>query len=209
VCDGYPAPRRASPSSPGALSTTSGSTRSSPKRSESPTFEPAVRQVNWRQERLPLYHHFVTTSVLRLFRHDHVNFWRDEVAQMSYGVDIVYEALLAIGAVHRASLLACQYENFEEASRVKVLGFQAYGNALRLLPHYLAQSGPSDIMAVLIVLMLLTYFEVVMDEPPTNPIANQTSVSKKIQKEHYSISGRRYSCFRDQRMCWPTVAFLV
>ena len=104
--------------------------------------------------------------MLRLFRHDHVNFWQDEVAQISYGVDIVYEALLAIGAVRRASLLACQYENFEEVSRVKVLGFHASGNALRLLSKYLAQSAPSDVQAVLIVLKFFTYFEVYRHPAP-------------------------------------------
>jgi hypothetical protein len=34
---------------------------------------------DWRHEQLPLYHHFVTVTVVRLFRKDHVTFWRDQV----------------------------------------------------------------------------------------------------------------------------------
>jgi hypothetical protein len=155
ICDGYRPQRRASPD----LSA-SASGRVPPPHEESPFSELSWRHANWRQEQLPLYHHFVTTTVVRLFRNDHVGFWRDEVAQMSYGLDIVYEALLAIGAVHRASLLACQDGNFEEASRSKLLGLRAYGNTLRLLHNHLGQHTTSEAFPVLIVLILLTYFEV-------------------------------------------------
>jgi hypothetical protein len=112
-------------------------------------------------EELPLYHHFVTTTVVRLFRNDHITFWRDQVAQMSYGVDIVYEALLAIGAMHRSSLLACKQESAQEAARFRVLGLRSYGKTLHLLPSHLAGDLLADQkLAVLVVLMLLTYFEV-------------------------------------------------
>jgi len=68
---------------------------------------------------------------------------------MSYDVDIIHEAILAVGAVHRASL------GGQEALRFKVLGFRAYGNVLKRLPNQLTES-----LTTLIVLVLLTYFEV-------------------------------------------------
>jgi len=118
------------------------------------------RETSFRRDQLPLYHHFVTTTVNRLFRKDHVGFWRDEVAQMSYDQDLVHEALLAIGAMHRASLIQCQAGCAQEAARFKVLGFRAYGSALHLLPKYLGRNTAKDMLAVLIVLVLLAYFEV-------------------------------------------------
>jgi hypothetical protein len=98
--------------------------------------------------------------VIRLFRNDHISFWRDQLAQMSFGLDFVYEALLALGAVHRASLLACQDRNSPEAARFKVIGLQAYGNTLRLLSKQLGQKSKAELSALLAVLMILTYFEV-------------------------------------------------
>ena len=89
-----------------------------------------------------------------------MSFWRDQVAQMSFSKDTVYEALLAIGAVHRASLLACQDGNVGEAMKFRVLGLGAYGNAIRLLSGMLKKKTETDRFAVLVVLMLLTYFEV-------------------------------------------------
>ncbi|KAG4444034.1 hypothetical protein IFR05_000494 [Cadophora sp. M221] len=125
----------------------------------------AWRHMNWRMEELPLYHHFVTTTAVRLFRDDHIGFWRDQVAQMSYGVDIVYEALLAIGAMHRATLLSCKHQDQQGAANMKVLGLKSYGKALHLLPSQLGQNSVPDTLATMAVLMLLAYFECFMENP--------------------------------------------
>lgn len=152
-CEGFEVPRR-----------TSSRQASSSRRSASPpgtrVSELPWRQANWRQEQLPIYHHFVTSTVVRLFRVDHVSFWRDRVAQMSFGVDAVYEALLAVAAAHRASLLSCSNNNVQEVTRCKVLGLSAYGRALRLLASNISLETTTDPLAVLIVLLLCTYFEV-------------------------------------------------
>ena len=76
-CEGYEAVRRVELKS-----------RSSSRRDASPPPMMVVSELPWRhangrQEQLPLYHHFVTSTVVRLFRVDHVKFWRDQVAQMS------------------------------------------------------------------------------------------------------------------------------
>lgn len=167
-CEGYDPPRKASRTSPKAITilskrnsqspSSNGSSASSPDTGSFP--EISLRHKDWRREQLPLYHHFVTTTVVRLFRKDHVAFWRDDVVQMSHGMDLVYEALLAIGAVHRSSLIACQAGNGPQAVRFKLLGFQSYGRVVELLPSHLNSNATSDVLASLVVLMLLSYFEV-------------------------------------------------
>lgn len=161
-CEGYDAPRRASksPLPPGIASASSSAqvfkAESSP---EIQGHEIPWRRSNWRQDQLPLYHHFVTYTAFRLFRVDHVNFWRDEVAQMSTGVDMVYEALLTISAGHKAALNFC-INNTQEASKWKVVGLSAYGKTLQLVARSLQEDAKAEERAVLIVLLLLTYFEV-------------------------------------------------
>ncbi|TVY39622.1 Transcriptional regulatory protein [Lachnellula subtilissima] len=162
-CEGYATPKQAPET---ALPPHSSPGRKSHSVRERSSFgELSWRHTNWRQEQLPLYHHFVTTTVVRLFRSDHVNFWRDQVAQMSFGLDIVYEALLAIGAMHRSSLLRCLDQNATEATKLKVLGLRAYGETLRLLPSHLGGNTVTEISVVLVVLMLLSYFECFMENP--------------------------------------------
>jgi hypothetical protein len=133
------------------------------QRDSTPALAPAVswRDPNWRQEQLPFFHHFVTASAGRLFRPDHSVFWRDEIAQISFGNDAVHEIIVAIGALHRAALLSSDSTaNIQEITRCKVLGLSTYGKALRLL----FSTGLSDANAeprwVLSVVLLCSYFEV-------------------------------------------------
>jgi hypothetical protein len=128
---------------------------------ENSNSELSWRHNGWQREQLPIYHHFVTTTATRLFRADHVGFWRDQVAQLSFGVDVVYEALLAIGAVHRATLLTRQLGSSQEAAKFRVLGFNSYGRALKLIPQLITRDDPADRLALLVTLILLTYFEVI------------------------------------------------
>ena len=121
------------------------------------------RRVNWRQDHLPLYHHFITSTVFRLFRGDHVNFWRDEVAQMSFEVDVIFDALLAISAAHRSALLSCMKSNTQEATKWKVMGLSAYGRTLRSIVNKgcnVMEAPMAALKAKLIALLFLSYFEV-------------------------------------------------
>jgi hypothetical protein len=90
-------------------------------------------------------------------------FWRDEVAQMSYEVDMVYEALLAIAAAHRGALLACTSGSTQEVTKWKVMGLSAYGKSVRSVAGNGCNMEEAPIPALkgkLIALMLLAYFEV-------------------------------------------------
>lgn len=120
----------------------------------------SCRHLDWRQDQLLLYHHFVTTTAVRLFRDEHIRFWRDEVAQMSYKLDFVYEALRAISAIHRAVLLGRQNGNAHDAAKSRFVGIHAYSNVLGLLPSYLMPTTPIENIAILVVLVFLTYVEV-------------------------------------------------
>ncbi|OBT66735.1 hypothetical protein VE03_04125 [Pseudogymnoascus sp. 23342-1-I1] len=162
ICEGYRAPRRAPPQAGGSSSSHDLSLR---QEQEDPSRELSWRHPHWRQEQLPLYHHFVTATAVRLFRNDHVGFWRDHVAQISAGSDLVYQALLSVGAVHRGLLLRCQEGSVGEASRSRVLGLKAYGVTLRLLSNYIRQEKKPDMPVLLIVLILLTYFECFQENP--------------------------------------------
>ena len=159
VCEGYNLPRRAISSVPSTSSSARFQKRT-PPRKDSPFSGLSWRHTSWRREQLPLYHHFVTTSAVRFFRTDHITFWRDQVAQLSTGFEFVYETLLAVGALHRASLLTCQGNLNQETARIRVLGLNAYGNALRLLPSHLSKNYIRESVAVQAVLILLTFCEV-------------------------------------------------
>lgn len=67
---------------------------------------------------------------------------------------------MSVGAIHRGLLLRCEGGSVEEASRSRVLGLKAYGITLRLLSNSLSQEKKPDVPVLLIVLTLLTYFEV-------------------------------------------------
>ena len=81
TCEGYAAPRRAgTPPSPSSSVDTKAvitihsprsSRRSSPLSHGEKSGIPEIsyRHADWQQEQLPLYHHFVTTTVVRLFRY--------------------------------------------------------------------------------------------------------------------------------------------
>jgi hypothetical protein len=157
VCEGYNLPRRVLEAHlPPA---------SAERHTPLPHEEISFPRLSWkhqdqRQEELSVYHHFVTTTAVRLFRNDHIRFWRDEVAQMSYGLHFVYEALLGISAIHHASLLAYRGDNVQEVMKLRVIGIRAYGSVLRLLPGHLAPTTAMEKLAILVVLIFLTYFEV-------------------------------------------------
>lgn len=165
-CEGYKGlqivhserPRRKAPNLPPSGSSSPRSNTLSPHMVE----ELPWRQTNWRRDQLPLYHHFVTSTVKRLFPVGHLSFWRDRVAQMSFGADGVYEALLAVGAAHRTALLSCSDVGVQERRSLQVHGLRAYGNAIKFLATDLQaqQEVQAEPEAILIVLLLCTYFEV-------------------------------------------------
>ena len=173
-CEGYEEPRSVQNTSPpprGSSQASSGLDR--PPASSSASLRSSElsqrlieelpwRHTQWRSDQLPLYHHFVTSTVKRLFIAEHETFWRDRVAQISFERDGVYQALLAVGAAHRASLLSCSNINPGAVRTLKLQGLRAYSSAIKFLAASLQgqEYVKADTEMVLIILLLCTYFEV-------------------------------------------------
>ena len=79
---------------------------------------------------------------------------------MSWTVDVVYEAIKAIGAMHRAGSIPSSGIMQDEIHRARVLAFRAYGTAVHLLAQELREGGQAREKMLMVVLLLLHIFEV-------------------------------------------------
>ena len=125
-----------------------------------PASPPLFPDATSRADHLSAYHQFITVTVHQLFRRDQLAFWRDEVAKMSWDVDLVYETIQALGSMHRASMIPASAILQNEAQRSRVLGLGAYDNAVRLLSKELRQGVSGREQTLMVVLILLSIFEV-------------------------------------------------
>lgn len=124
---------------------------------------------------LECYHHFITIAVARLFRKDHMLFWRDQVAQWAWSLDFVHEAVLSLGAVHRSyMLLSCHgaASKAHEAKRLRDLGNQCYSKALPSIAKHLVNIKNEKLSAMLVAVVLLIYFEVRLSQRTDASIAS-------------------------------------
>lgn len=87
-------------------------------------------------------------------------FWRDEIARMSWTVEVVYEAISAVGAMERANMLTSQGKDDIEVRRSRVFAYQAYHRAIHLLAGELGCSIRGQEILLIVVLVLLVLFEV-------------------------------------------------
>ncbi|KAG8533072.1 uncharacterized protein KY384_001855 [Bacidia gigantensis] len=177
VCDGYrekrrvvsPGPSSAAPFPSVALTQAAYVTTSAAPRIFSYEGVPGVPatpsvfpHTSNRADHLCAYHQFVTSTVYQLFRKDQLYFWRDRIARMSWHIDLVYESIQAIGAIHLAHSIPHSGIMQAEVQRLKVIGLRAYNNAVHQLTielngHY---EGREEILMV--TLLLLNIFECCM-----------------------------------------------
>lgn len=109
---------------------------------------------------LPYYHHFVTSTAPRLFGGEFIEFWRDQVASMAWQDDLVFKAVLSVGALHQAHLRSSASTALSDARSCQVFGMRSYGEVLRLLSERVHQGDDQQIQSLLVIVILLTYFEV-------------------------------------------------
>jgi hypothetical protein len=105
------------------------------------------------------HHQYAFRTAPVLFKREHLYFWRDQILQTAWTYEYVYDAVLALGTVHRASLFLSQpYERWKGLD-TKVRALQTYGDALqRLSAEFRNGKQCRDIQVG--VLLLLVYFEV-------------------------------------------------
>jgi hypothetical protein len=94
-----------------------------------------------------------------LFKEEHLYFWRDLILDRAWMYEYVYDIVLALGTVHRASLFLTQpYERWKGLD-TKVIALQMYGDALHRLSAEF-RNGKRCYENQMGTLLLLVYFEV-------------------------------------------------
>lgn len=118
------------------------------------------------------YHQFFFRTMANIFPPESLSFWRDYVCQEAWEVEYVFDAIVALGSMHRATLLSSQQSENDrhQGLDTKVTAIRAYANALQGVSDNLASNQIS--MALLLgVLILFAYVEVkhlisLDDSPP-------------------------------------------
>ncbi|RQM06753.1 hypothetical protein DH86_00003929, partial [Scytalidium sp. 3C] len=85
-----------------------------------------------------------------LFPSDHLNFWRDYLCQQAWEAEYTYEAIIALGSLHRAVLLMSRSSKNDQdrGLDIKVIAFQRYTQSLQELSNKF--QDPKEPMALLI-----------------------------------------------------------
>lgn len=96
-----------------------------------------------------------------IFPLESLSFWRDYICQEAWEVEYVFDAIVALGSMHRATLLLSQQSENDRHRGLdtKVIAIRAYANALQGVSDNLAYDQIP--MALLLgVLILFAYVEV-------------------------------------------------
>lgn len=167
--------RRPKPSSTKAT-TASSSTESEPQDDATPNIQlradglpliglpnspKALQRPHTRARDVLAYHQFLFRTMPTIFPPESLLYWRDYVCQEAWDVEYVFDAIVALGSMHRATLLLSQQgENDRHRGLdTKVIAIRAYANALQGVSDNLASNQIS--MALLLgVLILFAYVEV-------------------------------------------------
>lgn len=105
------------------------------------------------------HHQYTFRTAPILFREDHLYFWQERILETAWTYEYVYDAVLALGTIHRSSLcLALPHERWKGLD-TKVIALQMYGNALQQLSGVF-RNGKRCMDIQVGVLLLMVYFEV-------------------------------------------------
>ncbi|KAL7948169.1 hypothetical protein V8C42DRAFT_343128 [Trichoderma barbatum] len=153
---------------------------------------------------LAFYHHFITNTAPRLFDLDYIPFWRDHVGSMAWENDLVFEAILALGGIHQASLLSASGLTADSMMQSKVCGLKSYGETLRLMASYTNKGGSTDTQPAIVAVVMLAYCECMMNH--INPAILHLKAAAQLLK----VGGPSdlSLCHVDNRALHATVAKL-
>lgn len=107
------------------------------------------------------YQQYTTETVKLLFHPDHQDFWNGTVLTIAWGTEYVFDAVVTLGAIHRALLFLSREKTRQLGAQMQIMAFEAYGVALAQLQKICEEDLVCVARSLRIgVLMLLTYFEV-------------------------------------------------
>ncbi|KAL3490558.1 hypothetical protein BJX62DRAFT_238015 [Aspergillus germanicus] len=105
------------------------------------------------------YHQYLFRTLDVLFKNEHLSFWRDRLCEEAWQSELVYDAIVSLGGIHRAVLMLSQPDEVDRTRGVdtKVLAVQTYARALQGLSEYLRKSD--SVVISMGALVLFAYFE--------------------------------------------------
>ncbi|KAL2815311.1 hypothetical protein BJX63DRAFT_430829 [Aspergillus granulosus] len=105
------------------------------------------------------YHQYLFRTLRVIFKSEHLHFWRDRLCEEAWHNELIYNAIIALGAIHRAVLMLSQRDEVDRTKGVdtKVIALQTYTSALPGLSEQLGK-GESMVLSVG-VLVVFAYFE--------------------------------------------------
>ncbi|KAL4880765.1 hypothetical protein BJY04DRAFT_218922 [Aspergillus karnatakaensis] len=106
------------------------------------------------------YHQYLFRTLGILFPEQHLRFWRDCICEALWETGWVFDAVIALGGIHRAVLMLSQPGELDRnrGMDTKVIAVQAYTRALQGLAEGLGRA--EEAMGVLVGgLVILAYFE--------------------------------------------------
>ena len=83
------------------------------------------------------YHQFMFRTLFTLFPPEHLHFWRESMCEAAWDTEYIYDAIMALGTVHRCCLMRSQSDE-EDQNRsmdTQVIAAKAYTTALQKLSH--------------------------------------------------------------------------
>lgn len=103
------------------------------------------------------YHQFLFRTLPILFPSQHMPFWRDYICQQYWDNEYVYDAITALGSMHRAVLMLSQRRENDQNRGLdtKVIACQAYTRALQEMANV-----EKNTLSFAAVAVLCAYFEV-------------------------------------------------
>lgn len=108
---------------------------------------------------LGFYHHFITSTIPRLFEGDHCEFWLHHVTSKAWHDRLVLDAILAVGAAHQSCLMSSSRTHSSDIIRLKVSGLHSYSKSVQSISKRMTESEEDDSESIIIVVILLSYFE--------------------------------------------------
>lgn len=102
---------------------------------------------------------FVARTVNLLFRQAHLYFWRDQIMQIAWDTEYVFDAIIAVGNMHRSVLLLSKPNDQYRGTDVRIMATEYYGRTLRQIADIYGQDYSKTSETLTAVLLLLTFFE--------------------------------------------------